>query len=196
MRSSEPTKAQLFCLDQGDESITFQFNPTSFQFSRQVTWAEGKNAGQPWTNLSFSFGGNDTLNVSLLLDTTEPDDPDSVNDTSVLEDVIKYYKLTMPLKITDGADDIIRPPVVAFLWEQFQFQGVVTGLDVELLMFDESGRATRATVNLSLLGKALAGASSAQEFFSLDYTAPTVDAASGSAPDGDPRLDIIGEMDR
>lgn len=196
MRNSEPTKAQLFCLDQGDDSITFQFNPTSFQFSRKVTWAEGKNAGQPWTNLSFSFGGNDTLTVSLLVDANEPDTPDSTNDASVLEDVIKYYKLTMPLKIMDGEDEIVRPPVVAFLWEQFQFQGVVTSMDVELLLFDENGRATRATVDLSLMGKALSGASSAQEFFSLDYDAPTVDAASGSAPGGDPRLDIIGEMDQ
>jgi hypothetical protein len=193
MRNDEPTKAQLYCLDQS-ESITFQFNPTSFKFTRKVTWAEGKNAGQPWTNISFSFGGNDSLSVSLLLDETESAD-DEPNDATVLEGIIDFYKLTMPLRITDGDDEVIRPPVVAFLWEQFQFQGVVQNMDVELLMFDETGRAKRATVALTLLGKAMSGASSAQEFFALDYTHPEVDASgSGSDPDSDERLDILDEL--
>ncbi len=190
---TEPTKAELYSLDKS-ESIEFQFNPTSFRFQRKVTWASGKNAGQPWTNLSFSFGGNDTMDVSLLLDETEPDEYELTNDRSVLDNIINFHKLTMPLKITDGADEIIRPPVVAFLWEQFQFQGVVTGFDVELLLFDSTGRPKRAKVTLQLMGKAMASASSAKDFFSLDHEFPTADASEGSAPSGDDRLDIISEM--
>lgn len=193
MLNTEPTKAELYCLDKS-ESIEFQFNPTSFKFNRKVTWAEGKNAGQPWTNLSFSFGGNDTMDVSLLLDETEPDEYETTNTRSVLDSIIQFHKLTMPLKITDGADEIIRPPVVAFLWEQFQFQGVVQGFDVELLLFDATGRPKRAKVTLQLMGKAMASASSAKDFFSLDYEHPSVDASSGSGPGGDDRLDILAEM--
>jgi len=194
MRNSEPTKAQIYCLDRS-ESIVFQFNPTSFKFSRKVTWAEGKNAGQPWTNISFSFGGNDTMTVSLLLDETEADAEGETNEETVLTNVIEYYKLTMPMKITDGSDEVIRPPVVAFLWEQFQFQGVVQNMDVELLMFDDTGRAKRATVELTLMGKAMSGASSAQEFFSLDYPFPEANASTAtSPPDDDQRLDILDKI--
>ena len=195
MYNTEPSKAELYCLDK-NESIEFQFNPTSFKFQRKVTWAEGKNAGQPWTNLSFSFGGNDSMDVSLLLDETEPGELEEFNDKSVLDNIIKFHKLTMPLKITDGADEIIRPPVVAFLWEQFQFQGVVQSMEVELLMFDQTGRPKRAKVTLKLMGKAMASAASAKDFFSLDYTHPTVNASDGDGASGDDRLDILAEMEK
>jgi len=192
MSDSEVTKAQLYCVDKGS-SITFRFNPTSFSFVRKVDWSEGQTASGPWTPLSFSHGSSDTLSVSLLLDETEPAEGESENTNSTLDDVIEFYKLTMPVKISSGGNDIVRPPVVAFLWERFQFQGVIRSLDVELLLFDEAGRAKRATVKLDLLGRALAGASSAKEFFDPDYSPPTVSGGGGGGG-GDERLNILDEM--
>ncbi len=192
MSDAEVTKAQLYCVDKGS-SITFQFNPTTFRFTRKVDWAQGQTSTGPWTPLSFSHGSSDTLSVSLLLDETEAADADSENTSSVLDHIIEFYKLTMPVKITEGSEEIVRPPVVAFLWERFQFQGVIASLDVDLLLFDETGRAKRATVNLELLGRALSGASSAAQFFDPDYTPPSV-SSSGGGGGGDDRLDILDEM--
>ena len=192
MKISEPTKAQLFCLDDSNRSITFQFNPTSFKFSRKVNWAEGKNAGMPWTTLSFSYGGNDSLNFSLLLDQSEADEEGATNDESVLTDILDFYKLTMPLRVTQGGDEVIRPPLVAFIWEQFQFQGVVQRLDVEMLLFDDTGRPRRAMVTVALLGRALSGASSSEDFFKLEYSPPSASGGSMSSVAGD-RLDILAE---
>jgi Contractile injection system tube protein len=192
MTDTEPTKAQLYCLDKGS-SITFRFNPTTFKFTRKVDWTEGQTAAGPWTPLSFSHGSSDTLNVVLLLDETEPAEAGGTNDASTLDDVIEFYKLTMPVKVTQGSQEIVRPPVVAFLWERFQFQGVITSLDVDLQLFDDTGRAKRATVTIDLLGRALAGASSTKDFFDPDYAPPSVSSSGGGGGD-DERLNILDEM--
>ncbi|MFH1466864.1 MAG: hypothetical protein ABIO70_20945 [Pseudomonadota bacterium] len=187
IQNEEPTKAQLFCLDDGGQSITFQFNPTTFKFTRKVNWTEGKNAAMPWPSLSFSYGATDSLSVSLLLDESEGVGGKD-NTKSVLDGILAYYKLTMPLEISGSEGKAIRPPVVAFLWERFQFQGVVEDLDVEVQLFDASGRPRRATLNLTIKGKAMSGAASSDDFFSVVYK--PAKGKTAKPPSGDKRVAI------
>ena len=158
--ASSITKAELTCLDDSSLSITVPFNPTSFKLGRKVNWAEQKPALQPWGSLQYGNGSSDTMNVSLLLDESESDD-------SVLEDIQAFFELTMPLKISA---DVIRPPAVVFEWDEFRFLGVISSLDVEVLLFDDGGAPRRAMVTLGLTGRAFAEASSSAEFFSQTYS--------------------------
>lgn len=158
--ASSITKAELTCLDDSSLSITVPFNPTSFKLGRKVNWTEQKAALQPWGSLQYGSGASDTMNVSLLLDESESDD-------SVLEDIESFYALTMPLEISAK---VIRPPVMVFEWDEFRFIGVVSKLDVDVLLFDEGGAPKRAMIGLELLGKAFAEATSSEEFFSQTYT--------------------------
>lgn len=148
-------KAELVCEDKGKLSIVFQFNPTSFQLGRKVNWAEQSPALQPHTLLQYGNGASDTLQVSLLLDTTE--EPDSV-----LPMIRGYYKLTLPSVVP--ANESPRPPLVSFTWQSFRFRGVVQSLDFEVLVFDKEGHPKRATVALALLGQAFPSAESPFDF--------------------------------
>lgn len=159
MSADTVTHAEITCLDDSSLSVTVQFNPTSFKLGRRVTWAEQAAALQPWSTLQYGSGASDTLSVTLLLDESE-------SDASVLPAVEGFYAFTMPLKVDS---DVIRPPVLLFTWEEFRFLGVVQNLDVDVLLFDASGAPKRATVTLSLLGRAFAEASTADEFFTQTY---------------------------
>lgn len=159
MSSESLTRAEITCLDDSSLSISVQFNPTTFKLGRRVTWAEQAAALQPWSTLQYGSGASDTLNVTLLLDESE-------TDASVLPAVEAFYGLTMPLKIDS---ETIRPPVLLFTWEEFRFLGVAQSIDVDVLLFDATGAPKRATVSLTLLGRAFAEASSADEFFTQTY---------------------------
>lgn len=158
--SSDPlTRAELSCLDDSSLSITVQFNPTSFKLGRRVNWAEQTAALQPWSTLQYGTGGSDSMQISLLLDESETED-------SILPSLEGFYALTMPIRVSG---DVIRPPVILFSWEEFRFLGVVQSIDMDVLLFDETGSPKRATVALSLIGRAFAQASTADEFFTQTY---------------------------
>lgn len=150
-------KAELVCEDKKNLSIVFQFNPTSFQLCRKVNWAEQSPALQPHTLLQYGNGGSDTLQVSLLLDSTE-------SSASILPEIKRYYALTLPSFTPSNGS--MRPPLVCFTWQAFRFRGVVQSLDFEVLSFDGDGHPKRATVALALLGQAFPSADGPFEFAS------------------------------
>lgn len=152
-------KAELSCLDDSAQSITVQFNPTSFKLGRSVTWSDQSVALQPWGTLQYATGNSDTMSLSLLLDASESAE-------SVLPAMEAFYGLTMPMQVSA---EVLRPPVVLFKWEEFRFLGVVRSVDVDVLLFDATGRPKRATVSLGLLGRAFAEAASPDEFFSQNW---------------------------
>jgi hypothetical protein len=138
-------RAELTCDEKPKLTIQVQFNPTSFKLSRKVNWAEQNPALQPHTLLQYGSGASDTLSVSLLLDSSESKD-------SVLPEIKRFYALTLPSVVAPNQS--MRPPLVSFSWQSFHFRGVVQTLDFEVLAFDESGAAKRATVEVALLGEA------------------------------------------
>lgn len=154
MHSERVTKARINCLDAPERSIEVPYNPTSFKLTRKLTWAEQAPVLQPWTTIQFGNGASDTLNLTLLLDETE-------TDRSVLPLIRRFYDLTLPMQVGEA----VRPPCVVFSWENFDFQGVVQTVDVDVLLFDSSGRPKRANLTLTLLGKSFTEVRSIREFF-------------------------------
>lgn len=150
-------KAELICEDKRSMSVVLQFNPTSFQLARKVNWAEQSPALQPYTLLQYGNGASDTLQVSLLLDTTESSE-------SILPGIRKLYDLTLPT--VSVASLSLRPPLVSFVWQAFRFSGVVQSMDFEVLTFDTEGHPKRATVALGLLGQAFPSSQNPFDFFS------------------------------
>lgn len=152
----DPTvaKASFSCLDAPSLSISVQFNPTTFRTGRRVVWSEQPVAFQPWGTLQYGTGTCDTMSVSLLVDTSEGPE-------SIIPDIKRFHDLTMPMRLGEE----VRPPVILFVWEEYRFLGVIQSLDCEVMLFDETGRPKRATLALSLLGRAFSEAASAEEFF-------------------------------
>ena len=99
-----------------------------------------------------------------------------LNENSVVSrkdmgDVAKLHKLTLPLLFKDENDnDVMRPPICAFIWGDFQFQGVIQDLKVKFNLFDANGVPRRAECTVTMKGRALSQAKSAADFLSgTDY---------------------------
>lgn len=205
-----PAKAQLFCLDLADWSIEAQFNPTDFKYTRSVPWDAGDSSLQSaWGRLQYTGGANDTLNVTLLLDQTEYADDwrkveppsgnsaksaalsTSENTESVVKQVMEIHRLTMPMKFADR----IRPPTAAFIWGGFQFQGVLTKVDVDFQFFDEMGKPRRALVTVAMMGRALTAANSVDDLLNGTYAPPSKSSSYKKGPaGGDPRSELLDEL--
>ena len=151
------SSARLLTIDGKIVSFELPFNPTSFKLSRNVSWAEQAPAFQPYTNLTFGNGAADKLTFDMLLDETE-------SKRSVLTSMRRLYRLTTPGRW----GEVIRPPETVFIWEAFIFQGVVSTLDFDVTLFDESGTPKRATVSVTMTGKALMDGKSASSIFGPD----------------------------
>lgn len=157
---TEITKGKISCLDKDSLSIDLQYNPSEVKLARSISWTDEPTYKQPYGLLHFVNGASDKLSFTVLLDESE-------SDKSVLDGVKKYYELTKPLKIEEHN---IRPPCIVFLWDKLRFQGVIDSLDVNFLMFDEKGVPKRATIGVSMQGRAFDNAQAAKDFFSQSYT--------------------------
>jgi hypothetical protein len=153
------SNARLLAVDGKLLHFDFPFNPTSFKLTRSVNWAEQTPAFQPYTTLSYGNGASDKLGFELLLDTTE-------TSKSVMRDIKKLYKFTLPGKLSE----VIRPPLTLFIWEAFLFQGVVTSLEFDVKLFDETGTPKRANVTVAMTGKAFMDAKTALSFFGQTFS--------------------------
>jgi hypothetical protein len=148
----------------------------------------------PWGSMQFTGGSADTMEVTLLFDESEKRDeglmtfvpqfgmPSAVagklpgglgalliNENSVLDrdggNVSKLHKLTLPMKMKDdNGDEVLRPPICAFIWGDFQFQGVIEQLKVDFKLFDANGVPRRAECKITMKGRALSQAKSSADF--------------------------------
>lgn len=95
-----------------------------------------------------------------------------LNETSVLKrdkgDVAKLHALTLPLSglKDENGDEVMRPPICAFIWGDYQFQGVVENLKVSFKLFDANGVPRRAECTVTMKGRALSQADSSDAFLS------------------------------
>jgi Contractile injection system tube protein len=90
------------------------------------------------------------------------------NTTSVTDAVLGLYSLTRTMVVNateplawttkaPGYTGELRPPVVVFIWEALVFAGVIDKLDVDLILFDATGAAKRAEINITLSGRVVEG---------------------------------------
>ena len=152
-------KAKLTVEREGQsETFSVQFNPSEYNISENVNYAEKTIPGTVGPITQFVSGAAATLSLSLPFDTY--DTPASgVRDTGKKieltqqkahqpTDVSHLTRRVAALVAIDGS--LHRPPTVTFAWGSLSFQGVVTDIKQTFTMFLPSGMPVRARVELTL----------------------------------------------
>ena len=209
--------ARLWCLDNDDWSIEFQHNPEwdSMNLTRSVTWQPLPDAGgfDPWGGpLEYEQGGADTLTFTVMFDQSAIAPPDLAdaeafqaallaavngqfgldpNEESVLPDLQKLYRLTAPIEPANFSTTLqVRPPVVAFVWEAFEFMGAITNLEVSFKLMDATGKPKRATVAITIQGRAFSGGVTLEDFEGAEYD-PPAQTGTGDRANEDERDNLL-----
>ncbi len=167
---SKLEKAELKDLDRKSKPIPVCFNPKEFSVDKQATWKAktGKVCDEP--DQEFTTPAPATLSVTLQFDTYE--DKKSV----YTEYIEKLEKLVTIISNTDKAKQ--HPPLCAFSWNKFVFQGVMETLNVKYTMFLCDGTPVRceATIKMKKSGKA-----TSPEPTSAAAAAASAEAGAGAA---------------
>ena len=119
-------------------TIPFCFNPTELQLAKQNTFQEVPIPGLNAPPIQFVRGASEKLTFEAIVDTS--DDMSNVRTT--------YVDPIRKLLAIDGR--IHAPPVVKFVWEKFQFVGVIESLNVTFTLFAEAGFPVRAKLAIAL----------------------------------------------
>ena len=121
-----------------DPVIPLRFNPNEYRVSKSNNFAEIDLPGLESPPLQFVRGGAETLSVEFLLDTSD-----------TLDDVRERYvnRLRDLLKIQEK---LHAPPIVAFVWDEQVFKGVLESMEVSFTLFSPDGVPLRANVSAAL----------------------------------------------
>jgi len=124
--------------DERQRRIPLKFNPTDYKLSKSNTFAEITIPGLETPPLQYVRGGSETLTVQALVDTS--DTLDNVRTS--------YVDAIRNLMRPDSREH--APPIVAFVWDESVFTGVVEKLDVNYVLFHSDGVPLRAQLDLTL----------------------------------------------
>lgn len=128
----------VFPRNSDPKTIPFCFNPTELGFAKQTTFAEVPIPGLTSPPIQFVRGASEKLTFDAIVDTS--DDMSDVNE--------KYVKKLRKLMNVHGA--IHAPPVVAFVWNDVRFTGVLESLRVTYTLFSDAGAPVRAKLSIGL----------------------------------------------
>jgi Contractile injection system tube protein/LysM domain len=121
-----------------DPIIPLRFNPTEYKVSKGNNFAEIAIPGLESPPLQFVRGAAETLTVDFLLDTSD-----------TLEDVRERY-VTRLRGLLRLQEKLHAPPIVAFVWDEQVFKGVIQNLNVNFTLFSPDGTPLRAQVSATL----------------------------------------------
>ena len=144
--------------ENGSETFSVQFNPSEYNISENVNYAEKNIPGTAGPITQFVSGASATLSLSLTFDTFDTPE-NGVRESQqngdltsqkahTPTDVSKLTRRVAELVAIDGS--LHRPPMVTFAWGSLSFQGVVTDIKQTYTMFMPSGMPVRARVELTL----------------------------------------------
>lgn len=138
--SSGPRRARLKVGPPASNQMDIEvcFNPTQYKVGKANTFAEIAVPGLETPPIQYIRGGNETLSVELLVDTTDSGDDVRVRYTDAIRSLL------------DQDPGLQAPPIVEFHWDRGVFTGVVDKLDLTFELFDPDGVPLRATVALSM----------------------------------------------
>lgn len=156
-------------------SIDVMFNPTEYQITRNMTYAEIGVPGLSMPLLQFIRGEAQTLQLELFLDSSDRVQPTAA-DLSTAGGAVDYHtnsgagvfpvasdawtalgaspqcehRLKALRMLVQIDAHLHAPPVVGFEWGGGRFRGVVTTYTEKFTMFDDAGHIQRARVTLQL----------------------------------------------
>jgi hypothetical protein len=169
-------KAQIKVLRTG-KTIDVMFNPTEFQITRNMSYAEVGVPGLSMPLLQFVRGEAQALQLELFLDSSDRKDPSLADRLSSRGTGVDLTSNTgagvepvpadrwetlgkspnceqrlMALRLLAEIDSHLHaPPLIEFSWGgQPRFRGVVTSFTEKFTMFDAAGHIQRARVTLQL----------------------------------------------
>lgn len=118
--------------------IPLCFNPTELQLGKQNTFAEVPIPGLMAPPIQFVRGASEKLTFDATVDTSDE-----------MVDVRAKY-VNEVRKLLDINGSIHAPPVVKFVWESFEFVGVLESLNVTYTLFADAGFPVRAKLAIAL----------------------------------------------
>lgn len=126
---------------QGDfvESISVLFNPSEYSVEAANNYSWQKILGQSVPVGMFMSGEIETMSVDLFFDTYEAGVDVRIFTNQVLELMAVEKQLN-------------TPPICKFVWDSFQFTGVVEKVSQRFTMFLEQGTPVRATLGVTFKG--------------------------------------------
>jgi hypothetical protein len=141
-----PVKAYLET-EIGDR-IDCLFNPSQLIIDKKNTWFPPPVQGKDAPKLAFRRGNAGTLDMTLMLDTTDTGQPVTNYTTALLE----LMKVNPDLSdSSDPSSKTGRPPWVRFNWGQLiSFKAVITSLKITFTFFGTDGTPLRASAAISL----------------------------------------------
>ncbi|MFS0555394.1 CIS tube protein [Brevibacillus sp. 179-C9.3 HS] len=126
---------------QGDfkESISVLFNPSEYKVDAANNYSWQKILGQSVPVGMFTSGDIETLSVDLFFDTYEAG-----------VDVRRFTNQVLGLMAVEKK--ISTPPICKFVWDSFQFTGVIDKVSQRFTMFLDQGTPVRATLSVTFKG--------------------------------------------
>jgi hypothetical protein len=119
-------------------TIPLRFNPTEYQVTKANTFAEIPIPGLEAPLIQYVRGDSEKLSLEALVDTSD-----------TLDDVrVRYVNRLRGLMSINAKEH--APPLVAFVWDQRVFTGVLENLGVTYVLFTPDGIPLRARLTMSL----------------------------------------------
>ena len=118
----------------------FQFNPTTFEYSRGATYADISAPGMPYPDTQFIKGNARSFPVTLFFF----DNPS----TGVIEEYITFFDSFLTPEVYNKA--YTRPPEMTFCHGYFIRKCVLEDLSISIEQMDSTGTPTQAVITLQL----------------------------------------------
>lgn len=148
---SKGNKAQ-FVREDG-KKIPVQFNPSEYTITTGGQYSRKKKRGrdsssktQKDANSQFLGSTRGDLNLTLYFDTSEMRSVQ--NGMMPAKNVADKTGEIENLAVEEGSKH--RPPLVTFIWGNFQYKGFVTSVSTTFTMFTESGMPVRAKMSVTM----------------------------------------------
>jgi LysM repeat protein len=151
------------CKGPTSDSIVAFINPSSYQRKLTVDYSPDQTLGAPAPTLGFKSMGQSDLSLSFFVDGTGV-----VKLPAGFADVDAYIKKFTDL-VSKYQGEIHRPYYLLIIWGSLKFTGVCSKVEVKYSLFNPSGKALRATIDVDFTQ-------------SIDYKTKTQEAAT-SSPD-------------
>ena len=118
----------------------FQFNPTTFSYSRGASYGDISAPGMPYPNTQFIKGNARSFPVTLFFF----DNPY----TGVIKDYIEFLEGFLPPEV--NSNSYTKPPEMTFCHGYFIKKCVLEDLRVDIEDLDSEGRPIQATLEIQL----------------------------------------------
>jgi len=125
------------------EQVYCMFNPYEYTLRKQNQWVSGPAKGKNVPKIDFGQAGAETLKLQLFFD-TYAEQTDVRAHTELL-----WQMMLVCTEKTNERTNKGEPPLVAFSWGEFRFEGVITDISQKFTLFLNNGTPVRTTVDVT-----------------------------------------------